>query len=162
MDIRAILAFIAIAFISSLFNKNKTGAKPSDTTNRSAPGKPVSTGKTATTTQTRRKSLSSGLEDLFREMRTEFEKNFGGGQKGQAHSTIDNKTEKEKDVRTDQNIQKPHISNNTTIEDSKRIAGTVYEGEIGKEAVNIEFNKKSIVQAVIMSEILQKPKSLRR
>ena len=46
--------------------------------------------------------------------------------------------------------------------DNKKIKGSVYEGETGKEEGYIEFNKKSIVQAVIMSEILQKPKSLER
>lgn len=41
-------------------------------------------------------------------------------------------------------------------------SNTIYDGEIGREKTALEFNRNSIIQGVIMSEILQKPKSLRR
>lgn len=158
MDFRTILAFIAIAFISSLLNKNKTSTKPTVKTDRPEPLKPQSVDRTPDTTETKRKGFTNGLEGLFEEIKAEFERAQKGVQKEQIHPP-----EEIAEGKTGARVkQKAHTPRDTSTKDVKKVAGSVYEGEIGKEETYIRFNKKSILQGIIMSEVLQKPKSLER
>lgn len=155
MNFRTILAFIAIAFISSLLNKNKTSTKPTDKIDRPVPQKSPPVDKVPDITEGKRKGFSKELERLFEEIKTEFDKAHGGDQKEQAHSSIEKVTKEENDARTK---QKSHFPKGVSIKDPRKVAGSVYEGEIGKEEVYIKFNKKSVIQGIIMSEILQNRK----
>lgn len=157
MDFGAIIGFIAIAIISSLFNKDKKSIKPTVRPNRPISSEtPV---KRVDPNQNRRKNFSGGLEDLFKEIKVEFDKTFRDTQKEQSYSSIQENIVKEN---SSEKGNRGRLSKNTLRDDTKKAKNSVYEGEIGKEEIPIEFNRKSIIQGVIMSEILQKPKSLRR
>lgn len=158
MDFRTILAFIIIAFISSLFNKNKTPTKPTVKTDESVPREPPPIMKVPDIGKNKEKKFPGGFEDLFREVRLELDKAFREAQKEQTSLTEQDAIE-EDDTKTEQKIHPPKV---TPARDIKRVTGSVYEGEIGKEETYIKFDKKSVIQGVIMSEVLQKPKSLRR
>ncbi|HZK58147.1 MAG TPA: hypothetical protein VFD17_07535 [Clostridia bacterium] len=158
MNFRTILTFIVIAFISSLLNKNKTSTKPTVKTDRSAPSESPPVDKTPNSVENRRKSFSKELEGLFEEIKIEFDRIHGGGQKEQVHSSVEGAAEEENSSGAKQKL---HSSKEAPAKDARRIAGDVYEREIGKEAY-IGFDRKSILQGIIMSEILQKPKVLKR
>ena len=158
MNFRTILAFIIIAFISSLLNKNKTSAKPTVKTDRPEPPKPPSTDRIPGTTESKQRSFPGGLGELFEEIKAEFERTQRGIQKEQVQPPEEN-TEKRNGATAK---QRAHTPRDTSRRDVKKVAGSVYEGEIGKEETHIRFDKKSILQGIIMSEVLQKPKSLER
>ncbi|NMA04556.1 MAG: hypothetical protein GX925_07595, partial [Clostridiales bacterium] len=80
----------------------------------------------------------------------------GGGQKEQIHSSMEEAVNGENNAK-----QKLHSLKGAPTKDVRGTADDVYEGEIGKEAY-IRFDRKSVVRGIIMSEILQKPKVLRR
>ncbi len=162
MSFRVILSFIVITFISYLFSKDKTPAKPTINTNE-----PVSRDlqspidKIPDTDKNQKRGLSSGLEDLFKEIKTEFEKNLveKKTEEKQSHSTIEQDAKKENNTEIG---DKTHLSKRAFAKDVKKVAGSVYEGEIGKEKIYIKFDKESIIKGIIMSEVLQKPKGLKR
>ncbi|MCK9268404.1 MAG: hypothetical protein M0P14_06820 [Alkaliphilus sp.] len=158
MDFRTILAFIIIAFISSLFNKNKTPTKPTVKTDEPVPREPAPLRKVPDIGKNKDKKFFGGFEDLFKEVKLELDKALREAQKGQASLTEQGATE-EDDTKIEQKI---HPLKGTPARDIKRVTGSVYEGEIGREERYIKFDKKSVVRGVIMSEVLQKPKSLRR
>ncbi|QUH21051.1 hypothetical protein [Alkaliphilus sp. B6464] len=158
MDFGSIIGFIAIIFITSLFNKDKKVAKRQVQPNKPSPAQRT-VKKASNTSETRRKTFSGGLEDLFNELKVEFDKNFGDTEKKQSSSTSQQNIINEDDLKRENEIE----TLNTTFKDgSKDYKGGIYGKEIGKEEIPIEFNRESIIQGVIMSEILQKPKSLRR
>ncbi|MDI9475477.1 MAG: hypothetical protein ACOX0L_04360 [Natronincolaceae bacterium] len=154
MNFRTILAFIIIAFVSSLLNKNKTPTKPTTEANRPVPREPLPVDRPSGTTENKRKGFSGGLEGLFEEIKAEFERAQRGIQKEQVHSPAEKTIKEENGAKVK---QKTHTS-----KDIRRVAGSVYEGEIGKEEIRVRFDKKSVLQGIIMSEVLQKPKSLER
>ena len=158
MDFGSIIGFIAIIFISSLFNKDKKATKPQVQPNKPNPVQ-RDVKKVSNTSETRRKTVSGGLEDLFKELKVEFDKNFGDTEKRQSPSTSQQNIINEDDLKIENRIE---ALNTTFKDDSKDYKGDIYDKEIGKEEIPIEFNRKSIIQGVIMSEVLQKPKSLRR
>lgn len=158
MDIRTIIGFLVIVFISSLFNKNKNTAKPTTKSSEPMPSQ-IPKKKPSSHNETRTKSFSGGLEDLFKEIKAEYDKGFANIQKQEKYYPPEEDiTEKHID-KIDQRVQD---SKNTLKNKVKKVKGSVYEREIGKEQVSIDFNKESVIQGIIMSEILQKPKSLRR
>jgi len=159
MDFRSIIGFIAIMVISSLFNKDKKAVKPTIQPSKTTPsGRPAA--KVPNSNKNRRTTFTGGLEDLFGELKGEFYKTFEDNGKKQSYSDSQQNTVNIDNVKTNQDVQKD--SYNSFKDSSKLDRDSVYEREIGKEEIPIEFNRKSIIQGVIMSEILQKPKSLRR
>lgn len=159
MDFRTILTFIVIAFLSSLFNKNKTPTKPRVDTGKPTSQDSPSSGKASGPDENKRKKISGGLEELFKEMKSEFEKTLKEPQeKKQTHFPMEQDTKGEDNTVVERDSRS---LGGALKRDIRKAAGSVYEGEIGKEAY-IKFNRKSIIQGVIMSEILQKPKSLKR
>lgn len=48
------------------------------------------------------------------------------------------------------------------VKDIEKTVGSVYEGEIGKKRAYVRFDRASVIKGIIMSEVLQKPKSLKR
>lgn len=165
MDFRAVLAFIGIAFISSLFNKNRAGSKPVEDTRQPIENRPMPPSQAPVTPrkpsmdQEEKRGLPRGLDDLFREMKREFKKHYLGDEKEGPSPPVEEAREPKRDMGTGQGGQPASIP---PIRASKKIRPTVYEGEIGKEEIDIDFNKRSLIQGVIMAEILQKPKALRR
>jgi len=159
MDFGSIVGFLAILFISSLFNKAKNTANPPARPNRSpVPMRP--TAKTSDANKNRRTTFTGSLEDLFSELKGEFEKNFGDTDKRQPEQYLQQDNTSENDSVLKQNPEKPsyrRLKDDTILDKS-----SVYAEEIGQEKISIEFDRKSIVQGIIMSEVLQKPKSLRR
>jgi len=145
--------------ISSLFNKDKNAKRPPAQPSRpTPPGRPVT--KAPNSNQGRRRTFTGGLEDLFSELKGEFDKNFVDIEKKQSDPTYNQNAIDTSNVEVKKNV---HKSMSSRLKDNSRpdIDG-VSAGEIGREDISIEFNNKSIVQGIIMSEILQKPKSLRR
>lgn len=164
MDFGAIISFIAIILISSLFNKDKKTAKTSRTSRTfTAPVHPNRSNLPNRTakqdTNVNRKSLSGGLEDLFKELRTEFEKTFSDNESNQHTYTLE---EEASSIKMENNYEEKKTKVKNLKDTSEIYKNSVYAGEIGKNEIPIEFNRESIIQGVIMSEILQKPKSLRR
>lgn len=158
MDFGSIIGFIAIIVISSLLNKDKKGTKPQVQPNKPNPAQRT-VKEISNTGKTRGKTFSGGLEDLFSELKVEFDKNFGDTQKKQSSSTSQQNTINEDDLKRE-NVRE--VLNTTLKGDSKDYIGEIYSREIGKEEKSLEFNRKSIIQGIIMSEVLEKPKSLRR
>lgn len=164
MDFGAIISFIAIILISSLFNKDKKTAKTSRTSRTfKAPVQPnrsnLPNGTAKQGPNVNRRSLSGGLEDLFKELRTEFDKTFSDNESNQHTYTLE---EEASSIKMENDYKEEDTKERKSKDTSEIYKNSVYAGEIGKNEVSIEFNRKSIIQGVIMSEILQKPKSLRR
>lgn len=111
----------------------------------------------------RKSAFGGSLEDLFKELRTEFEKNYGGVKKEVVEPTIQQNLPSTSNIemnRDERTLYKPNNYNSTLDNSSVDSKGTVYDKEIGRN--EIEFDKKAILQGIVMSEVLQKPKSLRR
>ncbi len=156
MDFGAIIGFIVIVFISSLFNKNKNPAKPTTKT-RPMPSQ-IPEKKPSSQKENRTKKLSNGLEDLFKEIKVEYDKKIGDTQEGKKDLYPEQDSLSKYSAKTNQSIKGSKYTLKNNI---RKVKGSVYEGEIGKEE-SLNFSKESVVQGIIMSEILQKPKSLRR
>ncbi len=159
MDFRTILAFVIIAFIGSLFNKNKTPAKPTVKTDEPVSRDPEPLKKIPDIGKNKEKKFFGGFEDLFREVKLELDRALREAQKGQTPPTMEQGATEEEDTKIEQKIRP---LKDTSARDIKKVVGSVYEGEIGREERYIKFDKKSVIRGVIMSEVLQKPKSLRR
>lgn len=162
MDFRTILAFVIIAFIGSLFNKNKTPAKPTVKTDEPVSRDPEPLKKIPDIGKNKEKKFFGGFEDLFREVKLELDRALREAQKGQAplmEQAMEQGATEEEDTKIEQKIRP---LKDTSARDIKKVVGSVYEGEIGREERYIKFDKKSVIRGVIMSEVLQKPKSLRR
>jgi len=71
-------------------------------------------------------------------------------------------SEEASSIKIEDNYEREDIKERRPKDTYENYKNSVYAGEIGKNETSIEFNRKSIIQGVIMSEILQKPKSLRR
>jgi len=164
MNFGSIIGFLVIMVISSLFNKDKNAKRPSAQPSRPEPsGRPNA--KEPNAKQSKRKTFTGGLEDLFSELKGELDKTFGDTEKKQSDSNLSHNTMETNNVEVNKNAHK--FMSSRLKDNSRQNRDSVYEDEIGKEEIgkeeiSIEFDKKSIVQGIIMSEILQKPKSLKR
>ena len=116
----------------------------------------------------RKGAFGGSLEDLFKELRTEFEKNYGVAKKEEVESTTGQDVSRTSNMEVNREERvlykaNSYLGDSSTLDrnsvDSK---GTVYDKEIGKNEKEFELDKKGILQGIIMSEVLQKPKSLRR
>ena len=158
MDFGSIIGFLAIAFISSLFNKDKNAKKPQvQRSKTTTAGNPAT--KPPNVTKPRMPAFTGRLEDLFNDFRGEIDKTLRDNDKTQSYLAPN------QDIANSDNIelkQKENKSMSSRLIDNSMVRDSISDGEIGKEEILIEFDKKSIVQGIIMSEILQKPKSLRR
>ena len=165
MDFTSLLGFIVIAVISSLFNKKDNTTKrrkKANTTMR--PKAPTTSGESVTSMSEkgngRKRTFSGSLEDLFSELKLELDKNLNETKVKQSYYDPDQDVVTKDNIEVEREEKKDWHDN--PMDDHKLNKDTVYHGEIGKNETPIEFNRKSIVQGVIMSEILKKPKSLRR
>jgi len=194
MSWESILGFIAIAVISSLFNKGKNQTTQRRTSNdpRSLnPSRPMETPSNntprpsmerrttvqrpavnRTTVQTnkpvsqqtpKRQSPTGGLEEMIREL----QKNMGdvfnqSTAREEVQQGNDTKAvEKEVIEETNRNITSP-----VEVEAASKkstVVSPILKNEIGRENIGkVKFDRRSILQGVIMSEVLDKPKSLKR
>lgn len=173
MDFGSIIGFLIIAGISYVFNDNKNKSNRKSTSNnktstvkRSVERKSdeYSSSKridTRNTTTTKTKGYRNNLEDLFKELSGEFNRNFKETPKKDTPVTSQDQMKTE--IKSDSNKKEKLKSPNTDLKpNSEIVKNSVYDGEIGNNENIVEFNERSIIQGVIMSEILQKPKSLRR
>lgn len=173
MDFGSIIGFLMIAGISYLFNDNKNKSNQKSTSNnrtstvkRSIERKSdeYSSSKrtdTRNTTTTKTKRYRNNLEDLFKELSGEFNRNFK--ETPQKDTSVTSQNQMKRQIKSDSNEKEKLKSQKTDLKpDSEVVKNSVYDGEIGTNENIVEFNEKSIIQGVIMSEILQKPKSLRR
>lgn len=166
MDFGSIVGFLMIAGISYLFNNAKNSSTENSKPNRTQ----TTTREENNTRKNTTTKMRTSLEDVFKDLSKEFNTNLGENSKKQPENT--SKKVVNTEIKTDSYRNKKPIksSENKKNSDSKKglrfntkeNTDSVYSGAIGEDEKLIEFNKKSIVQGVIMSEILQKPKSLRR
>lgn len=146
MSWESILGFLFFIVISSLFNKGKD-----KNTKRQ---RNVQTKNTTS----KRKTM---LEDVLKEFKSDIDTIFGD------------------DKQKSENVQKPSRSESTRTDSQKKtiapkvredvkaelayVKDSVYSGEIGsgEGSYKIHFDRKSVIQGIIMAEILDKPISLR-
>lgn len=164
MGLESIIGFIIIAVVSSLFNKENTARKRQagrgQTTTTPDTYRPTTVTKTSATGMDSRRNFTGSLGDIFNDIKAEIDKNFGEESRTQSPMSPQPQTPIEgKVVKDNRRLGNP---NNSVKETTKKYESTVYDGEIGSNEILLEFNEKSIIQGIIMSEVLQKPKSLRR
>ncbi len=159
MDFIAILSFVVIALISYLFSKDRIPS--GSATDTDVPASPESrpAKKVPGTGRNKKRGFSGEFGELFEEIKMEFDRTFEKVEKKQADPYVEEDVGRGDIAKTKQKTPPPK---KVLEKDVKKVAGGVYEGEIGKSETYISFDKKSVIKGIIMSEILQKPKSLKR
>jgi len=172
MNWGSILVFLAIGIISSIFNKSKEQQRRGKSTQvRGATTKP----QPSTTQQAKPRRTSGGLEDMLREFQRDINTVFGDLQPSN-NSNEEKPIKNIEPVETELEVYEENYETvaeaNYTTEDYTtedytakvpEIKGKVYENEIGAESKpSLSFNNKSLVEGIIMAEVLGKPKSLQR
>ncbi|MBM7614650.1 hypothetical protein [Alkaliphilus hydrothermalis] len=177
MSWESIIGFIAIALISSIFNKGKNQTTQRRTSNdRRSPNpsrpmeapnnnssRPTVGGDRPVSQQSPKKSSKTvGLEEMIRELQKNMGDVFNQStareeiQQEKATKAVEEEKIKKriKDVKSLKEVVS--VSNQSTV-------SPILENEIGRGNVGkVKFNRHSILQGLIMSEVLEKPKSLRR
>ncbi|WP_026476299.1 hypothetical protein [Alkaliphilus transvaalensis] len=175
MSFEAIIGFIVIAVISSLFNKSKeqntakrNETQRNDVPNRNeAPQRPASPQhpKTAPKPQPRPKRTVTGLEDMLRELQKNMRDTFEQYETKQEETITEISTTET--VRTENKPLKQEskgtvVKQREKVKQDENIPSVISGGEIGRMKVSkVKFNRQSVIQGIIMSEVLGKPKSLR-
>ncbi|ABR49176.1 hypothetical protein Amet_3036 [Alkaliphilus metalliredigens QYMF] len=173
MSFEAILGFIAIAVISSFFNKSKEAKTrrtgPSQGQSRPNTRPAQSKPQPATRQGQRRPSTgpTGGLGDLFRDFQKDLNEVFGeatrtGGtaRKSQQYSQMEEESpEKQPEIVEKSKILKTERTVKTKKSDTRK--DVIQAGEISAQDL-ISIDQKSILQGVIMSEVLGKPKAKQR
>lgn len=177
----SIFIFIIFAIVSSFFKKDKNVRK---TYRKSGDfeDKQVKTGEDQTfgKPKTLRELPRGGLGDLIKELKTDFDDVFKEKPSGQKrkedsyhvdyeYEGYEDSNSHQQQVHTKQQERRGTLSKTET---NKKVATskkdfkvkTVYDDEICDEVSNftLSFDEETLLQGIIMSEILGKPKALRK
>jgi hypothetical protein len=156
MQIESILIFIAFIVISSLFNRKKQAQQQR---NRQESQKPTES-RQARPQQTapRPAPRKRTLQDVFREMQQELERDFRPAEPDRSLAEQKAKAER---IRRDQQTEpvKQAMPPGPTREQKPK--SPVYAGEIKDQPVQVGFQmtEESILNGIIFSEVIGKPKS---
>ena len=162
MSWEAIIGFIFFALISSLFNKGKKETTPRKTINPSRtndptrtnnPPRPQSTTTAKPKVQPRR---PSGLEDMLRELQRNM------GEAFEQYSPKEQEPIKEEIVEKMEPV-KSVVQQESSISSKGKVDTPITVGGIGRKSTGpkLDLDRKAVLQGIIMSEVLGKPKSLR-
>ncbi|SNS92244.1 hypothetical protein SAMN05446037_102760 [Anaerovirgula multivorans] len=177
----SIFIFIIFAIVSTLFKKDKnvrkTYRKPGDFED-----KQVKAGEDQTfeKPKTLRELPRGGLGDLIKELKTDFDDVFKEKPSGQKQKEESYHVDYEYEGYEDSNAHQQQVDSKQQerrytlgkAETNKKVATskkdskmkTVYDDEICDEVSNftLSFDEGTLLQGIIMSEILGKPKALRK
>ncbi|KAB3533257.1 hypothetical protein [Alkaliphilus serpentinus] len=168
MNWGSILVFIAIGIISSIMNKSKEQQRRARSSqgNNTAPRPQVKP--QPTMQQAKPKRAPGGLEDLLKEFQRDISTVFGELQqdnKPKDKQVIRTIESKEMELRRSKEEDKTLEATKYTIEDpvasEPESISSIYKNEIGRKGKTpLNLNKKSIMNGIIMAEVLGKPKAL--
>ncbi|AOY77557.1 hypothetical protein [Clostridium formicaceticum] len=158
----SIIIFIIFAIISSLFGKNKKNNKP--------PVPRETNGESETPTINHKGRLGELFKELKGDFETVFKENTASTEMAEEEPVYETPYEYEnyyeedmqdKDLKTKQVLEQRQPMRETRESLQEK---TIYENEIQEKPVNqgISFDEKALLQGIIMSEILGKPKALKR
>ena len=159
MQIESILIFIAIVVVSSLFNRKKQSQQQR---NKQESQKP-SESRQERPRQTTRKPATRKrtLQDVFREMQQELERDLRPEEPDRSLTEQKSKSERMIRDQKSQPVKQTGMPPEPTREQKRK--SPIYGGEIEDQpiAIGFEMTEQSILNGIIFSEIIGKPKSKR-
>lgn len=171
MNWGSILVFIVIALVSSIFNKNKEQQRRARNSQDSNPGPPPAVGQShqpvvKTSQQPKPRSGPMGLEDMLKEFQRDISTVFGSPQPT-AETPVETikptEVELERYQEDDSTLKETTYTTEDDVAREPEAVGSIYEKEIGRRPEpSFSFNKNSLMNSVVMAEILGKPKSLQK
>ncbi|SCX94048.1 hypothetical protein [Alkaliphilus peptidifermentans] len=166
MNWGSIVAFIVIAILSSVFNKNKQPRQREERTHQPI-NNPERQAQPSRTTVQKTAKKSTGLEDMLKEFQKDISTVFGEyQQQDEPNEAIDNTVQAEIS-RQEEEIETLEATKYTTEDSVAKPplkTGSIYKKEIEykNQDITLSFSQSSLVEGIIMSEILGKPKSMQK
>ncbi|RQD69776.1 MAG: hypothetical protein D5S00_05955 [Tindallia sp. MSAO_Bac2] len=172
MQIESILIFVVLIALTSLSNKRKQAQqqrKKQQKTARTQQQEPKNTTAQTMTKEPSRNKGKKSLQDIFREMQSELELEYGMDKAEQKKQDVENtekslKSTQPSDMKAhNKSVDRKKAGRRKEVreptEETKQNS-PIYTDEIKDEAKprSLEINSKTVFNGVIFSEILGKPK----